>query len=765
MSVGLASSPAEASQRPRDLRMPALGAAAWMGALAGLRPGMLVELSWHWAGLLVPLVAWACKTRRWEVFAWVAVGVAVAAGAGFRHTAVADGALARLAETRSAVTVQMRVVDDPRAIASGFGDQERVRVLVRIDRVRTDGGEWQVRSPALLFGDADWARVEVGGSYTTRLRLAPTDDAQLAAVAVPLQPPRVRGDPSAGWRAASVVRAGIREALSVGAEPQRSLVPALVDGDDATLPDDVKADFRITGLTHLLAVSGTNLTLVVGCLVLVGRWCGVRGRWHYLLAAAGIVGFILLARTEPSVVRAAAMGTAALLGLAHNGRDRGIRALGLAVVGLMAWDPWLATTVGFALSVLATAGILLLAPRWVTVMERWLPRWGAQAIAVPLAAQLACTPVIAGFSGEVSLVAVLANLLAAPLVAPATILGLAGGLVVLVVPPLGHLLGLGASWSAAGIIWIARRCAALTLPAITWGTDPWALVGLLALCLALVALLPRLLSHRAATITVALLLGVVMVVPLPSPGWPPRGWIMAACDVGQGDGLVLPVAPATAVVVDVGPDPRAIRRCLDKLGIEQVPLLVLTHFHADHVNGLEGVRGRQIGRVWLSALADPPGAAEEVLAAVGARAHVPTYGDRVAMGAVALQVVGPVPHAVPTGANDASLVVLADVSGVRILLTGDIEPPAQRALARTLPDLEVDVLKVPHHGSRHQEFDFLAGLGARVAVVSAGEDNDYGHPAPETLQMLTGAGMEVLRTDLAGDVVVVRRDDGLRVVR
>src|SRR5690606_9447370 len=107
----------------------------------------------------------------------------------------------------------------------------------------------------------------------TRLRLAPSDDAELAAVAVPLTAPRSRGDPSLAWRAAGTVREGIRDAVSGAGDPQRALVPALVDGDDADLSEQVKADFRTTGLTHLLAVSGTNLTLVVGCLVLVGRWC------------------------------------------------------------------------------------------------------------------------------------------------------------------------------------------------------------------------------------------------------------------------------------------------------------------------------------------------------------------------------------------------------------------------------------------------------------------------------------------------------------
>ena len=225
-------------------------------------------------------------------------------------------------------------------------------------------------------------------------------------------------------------------------------MPALVTGDDQAVPEQVQTDFRTSGLTHLLAVSGTNLTLVVGFLVLVGRWCGVRGRWQYLLAVLGIVGFVLLARTEPSVVRAAAMGAVALLGLGGNGRDRGVRALGVAVTALLLWDPWLAVSPGFVLSVLATAGILLLGPPWTEALGRWLPRWAAQAVAVPVAAQLVCTPVVAGLSGQVSLVAVVANLLAAPLVAPATVLGLLGGLVGLVWP---------AGGSGAGLVCRALR--------------------------------------------------------------------------------------------------------------------------------------------------------------------------------------------------------------------------------------------------------------------------------------------------------------------
>ncbi|WP_235737574.1 ComEC/Rec2 family competence protein [Nocardioides alcanivorans] len=200
----------------------------------------------------------------------------------------------------------------------------------------------------------------------------------------------------------------------------------------------MKADFRTTGLTHLLAVSGTNLALVVGALVLVGRWCGCARRWHYLLAALGIVGFILLARTEPSVVRAAAMGTAALLGLAHNWpRSRDPRA-GPGGARVARVGPVAGSDRGLRLSVLATAGILLLTPAWVAAMERWTPRWVARGRdGRRWLRNSRARPWSRASPAEVSLVAVLANLLAAPWVAPATILGLVGGLTVLVAPPAG----------------------------------------------------------------------------------------------------------------------------------------------------------------------------------------------------------------------------------------------------------------------------------------------------------------------------------------
>jgi competence protein ComEC len=275
-------------------------------------------------------------------------------------------------------------------------------------------------------------------------------------------------------------------------------------------------------------------------------------------------------------------------------------------------------------------------------------------------------------------------------------------------------------------------------------------------------------------VLVSLLLVVVMVRPLPSPGWPPAGWVLVACDVGQGDGLVLNAGAGAAVVVDTGPDPPAMARCLDRLGVRTLPVVVLTHFHADHVDGLPAVlHGRPVGELEVTATEDPSyGAAQVHRWAARARVpvRVPAYGEVRRVGDLTWQVIGPVGSAAGgrhgeegSVANNSSLVLLVEVQGVRILMSGDMEPEAQQRLDASLPGLHVDVLKVPHHGSRYQDPDLIDGVGARLAVVSVGRDNDYGHPASGTLALLRRAGMTVERTDEDGDLAVTVRDGRLGV--
>jgi competence protein ComEC len=244
------------------------------------------------------------------------------------------------------------------------------------------------------------------------------------------------------------------------------------------------------------------------------------------------------------------------------------------------------------------------------------------------------------------------------------------------------------------------------------------------------------------------------------------------CDVGQGDGLALSTGPHSAVVVDTGPDPALEKKCLDSLQITTVPLLILTHFHADHVDGISGVfDGRKVAQVLVTRLQDPPEGVQEVAASTrGVPTSMAYQGEQLDEGPVHLSVLWPLPDSPTVGpgdgstANEASIVALAETHGLRILLTGDVEQEGQAAIAATYPGLTVDVLKVPHHGSRYQDFDWLASLHAQAAIISVGIDNDYGHPAPETISALTRDGDRVWRTDHDGTVAVVKTDAGFGIV-
>ncbi len=759
---------------PPDLRAPLLGAAAWAGALTAQTLGgwPLVGVA---AGVVVVLLGVWLRARRalaLTLSGLIMTAAAVAGATSVRELAVSGGPVAALSHARAVVDLEGSVAADPRPVAGRFGDQVVVRLQLR--SVTGRGWTHELATPVLVVGGLEWADVDLGAVVRTSGRLVPADDGDLAALVVSARAPDLVTRPDVWWRGADAVRAAIRESVAHRPEDQRSLVPALVDGDDAGLSPSLEEEFRTTGLTHLTAVSGTNLTLVVGFLLVVARWCRVRGRWLSVIGAAGIVGFVLLARTEPSVVRAAVMGSVGLLALSGNGRNRAIRALGVAVLVLLLVQPQLAVSAGFALSVVATGGIVLVAPGWRDALARWMPRWLAEAIAVPASAQLACTPLVAAISGQVSLVAVIANLLVAPAVGPATVCGLAAGVVTLVSDSVGRLLGTLAGWCVAWILMVARHGADLPAASAEWGTGVVALIALSAICIALAVVGPHVLRRPIAGLACAVVVVAAVTVRLPTPGWPVDGWVLAMCDVGQGDALVVRAGPSAGIVVDSGPDPRVVDACLSRLGVSQVPLLVLTHFHADHIDGLAGVLDeREIGVIETTRALDPPEGVEDVVEIAHTRQLAvlsATQGTTRQVGDIQVQALWPAPGPMLSGsgdgslANDASVVLLVDVQGVRILLTGDVEPEGQAALARLLPGLDIDVLKVPHHGSRYQDLDWLTSLDPEVALVSVGADNTYGHPAGEVLDGLTAAGAEVHRTDLEGDLLV-SVDSGEIVVR
>ncbi|WP_089021939.1 ComEC/Rec2 family competence protein [Micromonospora coriariae] len=774
--------------QPPDLRLAGLAVAAWLTALAGLhigaRPLLLVAGSATGltaVGALHLLGRLGRPRAAVRRYGWIAVAVGLGVVCGGAATAarlvVRDAPPIRaLAEQRAPVTADLIVRDDPRPIRSAGRPG---MLLVPTELVRLTGPDDRpVRASVrllILATDPTWRGLLPGQRLTAEGRLGVPRGGDLTAAVLSTNGPPVRhGVSSWAQRAAGTLRAGLQRACAPLPDEPGGLLPGLVVGDTSRLPPAVEQDFQATGMTHLNAVSGSNVAIVVGAVLLLARWARA-GPWLAAgLCGVALVGFVILVRPSPSVVRAATMGAIGLAALAAGRPRAALPALAAAVTVLVLADPELAGDAGFALSVLATGGLLLLAPRWRDgLRRRGVPAGLAEALAVPAAAQLACGPVVAGISGTVSLVAVPANLLAVPAIAPATVLGVLAATVSPLWPAGAEFVAWLASWPAWWLVVIARQGAHLPAGNLPWPGGVWGALLLAGLTLALLVAVRRPLVRRlVAVVAVAALLGS-LPVRLVAVGWPPSGWVVVACAVGQGDALVLPVASGRAVVVDAGPEPAAVDACLRRLGVREVPLLVVSHFHVDHVGGVAGVfRGRRVGAVLTPPSTDPESGRELVRSAAttGRAALLTTVaGARHPVGRVDLLVLGP-PYPLAgtrSDPNNNSLVLLATVAGVRILLPGDAETEEQHAvLARAAPgQLRADVLKVAHHGSAYQDPGFLDAVRPAVALVPVGTGNTYGHPNPGLLARLGRGGARVLRTDTDGDLAAIRAGAGLAVVR
>ncbi|RQP11340.1 MAG: MBL fold metallo-hydrolase [Microbacteriaceae bacterium] len=747
---------ASAGRRPRaaELRLVPAALGAWGAA------GLLIGLAPDAPFGLVAAVLWAA-----------AAGAALAA-LWLRPCAVVSLGLTAAALVATVVALQLPVrVPEPLAEAVG-GPAVELDVVVAGGVIgdRAKGAASLAdhpeagSAPVLVFLDPGAApRVGETWRLTARLRAAEPGGA-VALLAFAEGPAERVGRSPPLLAAAAALREGLVELSGTLPGSGALLLPGLAVGDTSRVDAPLDAAMKAASLTHLTAVSGANCAVVVGAVFAACALLGMPRGARIAVSLAALAGFVVLVTPEPSVLRAAVMGGIVLLALSLGRATRGIPPLCLAVVVLLVADPWLARSYGFALSVLATAGLLLLAGPLAAVLARWMSSPLALVIAIPLAAQLACQPVLLLLTPTLPLWGVPANLLAGPAAPLATVLGLIACLVAPVAPPLAHGVASIAWLPSAWIAAVAHFFADLPGARMPWPAGPLGVVALVALSVvAVVAMLAppgtrgRRLVAGVACAAVLGYAGSLVGIRVATALERPADWQYAMCDVGQGDALLIRSHDAVALV-DTGPDPGLLAACLDELGIAGIDLLVLTHYDHDHVGGAEAV----LGRVDV-ALVGPVGDGDDTrlrddLRAAGARVVDARQGMAGRIGGFTWRALWPPAHGFEPGnaASVALLVTPTDGCGpcLSALLLGDLDETTQRRLrgATRLPP--VDILKVAHHGSRDFSAELYAGAAASVALIGVGTDNGYGHPTDAALGSLVASGTAVFRTDLDGLILV-----------
>jgi competence protein ComEC len=614
-------------------------------------------------------------------------------------------------------------------IVAEDGDGPSRPAVLRPEQVDVGGGPVAWQGPALavdLDAGADLTagdRVSVQGVLRARPGTVRGDP--VAGRLTPNGIDRLGGTGGALFALGNAVRERVGSVIPSDV-PAGALLTGFLIGDVANLPAaDVDA-LRRSGLTHFVAVSGSNVALFLAGWWLVTAPLGLGSRRRFVIGLAGLAVFVVATRWEASVIRAATMAGIVLGGAATGVVVDGWMALGAAITVLVLGSGGLAADVGFQLSVAATAGIL--AGAGVAAGRR--PRWAWVALSASASAQLAVLPILLLHFGRVPLLSPVANLLAAPLVSAATVTGAVAAIV-------GWVPLVGLATALSGVVLGVARLAA--------GWPQLGPVGVAAgLALGGVALVPR--WRPIAVAVAAVALAAVTFAPLGGHA----GTTITALDIGQGDAVLLRSGGRT-VLVDGGSDPALLAERLRSHGVGRIDLLVATHGDVDHVGGLDGILSvHGIGRLWIPAFAELGPTLESLVERATAAGvvveRIDARSSTITIGSMRIQPIGPTRRY--RGDNDGSIALWIE-SDRSVFLGGDIEAVAQREL----PPLAPDILLVPHHGSSSSDEAWLERTVGEIAIVSVGY-NGFGHPSAEVIAVLEEAGAEILITQQRGDVTV-----------
>jgi len=755
--------------RWRDVRMLMPALLGWGTCALGisLRPSPWVAIGFLVCAIALALTGWRLGRQGFATWVTPVLIVSVMLGAvvlGSVHREQA--ALAEAAQ--STVELEVRLTQS----AMPGGQSVRAHIVTVSGAPLSHGGV-----PARIIGDVGPGRHALGATTTlTGFLMEAKPWEQQSWVVLVRKPPTQWTPPGTFLADTDSLRADFMTRSLARPGDAGALLPGLAIGDTTAVDPGLVEAMRITSLSHLVAVSGANCAIVVALVVGVVALLG-GGIWLRMIAGVlALVGFVVLVTPEPSIIRASIMASIVLVFLASSRPVRGIPVLGVTVLVLLAIDPWLATDFAFALSVLATGGILLLTGPLVRILSRYLPTGLALVIALPLAAQIACQPVLILLNPIIPSWAIVANALAAPAAPIATVVGMLACVLGPLAPGLAQGLLWLAWWPAEYIAAIGRVLADTPYSSWPWPSGWWGAVAVAVIGYGAITLFllppprPRGAVIGLTSLTVVTVLAVLVAFVMPRAivrHSIPSDWTLAQCDVGQGDAVLLR-SEGRVALIDTGRYPTMLKECLFLLGVAHLDLLVITHFDDDHV-GAWGVVGSLKPEVWVGVTPDvrKDRFVNEFLEA-GLTVTEVSSGDTHRLGSYELLVLWPTRQPLAKEGNDSSIVVELRPDGdcrtcVSALLLGDLGEQPQRILQAHAQLERMDVIKVSHHGSSDQHHGLYRALASTVALIGVGADNSYGHPTANLLSVLF-EDSEILRSDQVGTVTLHKNEAGDIVV-
>jgi competence protein ComEC len=607
------------------------------------------------------------------------------------------------------------------------------------------------------------------------------------------------GQGSPFWAALYAFKARGQETIAqILPEPYAALLTGILLGVETEIPRELYDRFNATGTSHIIVISGFNIAIIAGLLMLVGAKA-VGKRRAVWIAIAGIVLYTLLVGGDPPVVRAAVMGGLLVLAL-FLGRQAEVRtSLIFAAIVMTAINPFVLWDVGFQLSFAAVAGLIWLVPLLERAAERGLtPLVGpgrvrgatgllSGVLLVTLAAQIATGPLIVYHFGRLSLISLLTNLLILPVQPMVMIAGALATMAGMIWLPAGQFLGWLAWLPLAWTVWVVNQTAAAPFASLTLGHfSPWLLAAIYVGLAGVVWVASRSIPDDKAkppepvfggpSISTRLMFAggalAVILVWLGVASLPDGRLHVAFLDVGQGDAMLITTPRGRQILIDGGPSSTSLLWEMSRhmpFWDRSLDVVVNTHPETDHLSGLPEVLSRfRVSRIVLPDVDSDTSlyaAWETAMADEGVTVTQVQAGTQLSLGD---GVWGEVLHpgGVPAGdnLNNHSVVLRITLGQVSFLLPGDIESDVERALTLNGSSLGATVLKAPHHGSNTSSSEpFLTAVDPQVTVISVGADNRFGHPAPDVLARYAEHGIPVLRTDELGTIEFVTNGERLWV--